>query len=224
MKRKEGAMPLVPTATASLVDQAIDGIRGLLDSGEWPVGTRIPPEPALAASLNVSRNTVREAVKALAHLGLLQVRRGDGTYVVATTEVQALMRRQLDRVEVADLLEVRHMIEVRAAALAARRRTDEDLAALDAALARRAAATGSDVGTDFVGADVDFHVAVVAAAHNPLLSELYGGLVETLAASIAPGAADDLTAEHHAVAEAIRSGDSDSAAAAATVLLDHVVY
>lgn len=216
-------MPLAPTHSASLVDQAIDGMRALLASGEWTVGTRIPPEPVLGAALGVSRNTVREAVKALAHVGLLEVRRGDGTYVAAATEMQALMRRQVDRVELAHLLEVRHAIEVRAAALAAERRTDDDLAVLDAAMARRLSALADGDGPAFITADVDFHIAVVAAAHNPLLVELYDGLVETLRASIDdPGDADDLGPEHDAVLAAIRAGDVDAAAAASAVLLEHV--
>ncbi|MEZ0577972.1 FadR/GntR family transcriptional regulator [Nocardioides sp. MH1] len=216
-------MPLAPAAPASLVDQAIDGMRDLLASGEWTVGTRIPPEPELAAALGVSRNTVREAVKALAHVGVLEVRRGDGTYVAATTEVQALMRRQCERVDIAHLLEVRHAIEVQAAALAARRRTDADLAVLDATIARRRAAVDSGDAAAFVDADVEFHVAVVAAAHNPLLAELYDGLVETLRASIdGPGDADDLAREHDAVLAAIRAGDAARAAEAGAVLLDHV--
>lgn len=217
-------MPLAPAAPTSLVDQAIEGMRALLASGEWSLGTRIPPEPVLAADLGVSRNTVREAVKALAHVGVLEVRRGDGTYVAATTEVQALIRRQAERVEIEHLLEVRHAIEVRAAALAAGRRTDGDLGALDAIAAQRLAALDAGDGAGFVDADVDFHVAVVAAAHNPLLSELYDGLVETLRASI-----DDpiqgyspMHAEHEAVLEAIRSGDAAAAAAASAELLDHV--
>ena len=216
-------MPLSPTTPASLVDQAIEGMRALLASGEWSVGTRIPPEPALAADLGVSRNTVREAVKALAHLGVLHVRRGDGTYVAAATEMQALMRRQIDRVDLEHLLEVRHAIEVRAAALAAERRTEDDLARLDAVMQRRHAAVESGDGAAFVDADVDFHVAVVAAAHNPLLAELYDGLVETLRASIDhPGAADVLAAEHDAVLDAVRAGDPVAAAAAGADLLDHV--
>lgn len=217
-------MPLAPAAPTSLVDQAIEGMRALLASGEWSLGTRIPPEPVLAADLGVSRNTVREAVKALAHIGVLEVRRGDGTFVAATTEVQALMRRQAERVEVEHLLEVRHAIEVRAAALAAGRRTEGDLEALDRIAARRLDALDAGDGVGFVDADVDFHVAVVAAAHNPLLSELYDGLVETLRASI-----DDPTKgyppmlpEHDAVLEAIRRGDADAAAAASAELLDHV--
>lgn len=216
-------MPLAPATPASLVDQAIDGMRALLASGEWSVGTRIPPEPELAAALGVSRNTVREAVKALAHVGVLEVRRGDGTYVAATTEVQALMRRQCRTVDLAHLLEVRHAIEVQAAALAAGRRTDEDLTVLDAAMGRRRGALDAGDGAAFVDADVDFHVAVVAAAHNPLLAELYDGLVETLRASIElPAGTDDLAAEHDAVLAAIRAGDASAAADAGAVLLDHV--
>lgn len=216
-------MPLAPAHTASLVDQAIEGMRALLASGEWTVGTRIPPEPVLGASLGVSRNTVREAVKALAHVGLLEVRRGDGTYVAAATEMQALMRRQVDRVELAHLLEVRHAIEVRAAALAAERRTDDDLAVLDGAVGRKRAALAAGDAAGFVTADVAFHVGVVAAAHNPLLVELYDGLVETLTASIeTPAGPDELEAEHDAVLAAIRAGDVEAAASASAVLLDHV--
>jgi DNA-binding FadR family transcriptional regulator len=220
-------MPLAPTAPTSLVDQAIEGMRSLLASGEWEVGHRIPPEPVLAASLGVSRNTVREAVKALAHVGVLEVRRGDGTYVAHATEVQALMRRQVERVELVHLLEVRHAIEVRAAALAAERRTEEDLAVLDAVARRREEAIERGDRTAFVDADVDLHVAVVAAAHNPLLLEIYGGLVETLRASIDQPAGDGVfdevfAAEHDAVRTAIRAGDPAAAAAASAELLDHV--
>jgi DNA-binding FadR family transcriptional regulator len=217
-------MPLAPATPASLVDQAIEGMRALLESGEWAVGTRIPPEPQLASALGVSRNTVREAVRALAHLGVLQVRRGDGTYVAAATEMQALMRRQVDRVQIEHLLEVRHAIEVRAASLAAERRTDADLAVLDEVMDRRRIALATGDGERFVAADVDFHVAVVAAAHNPLLVELYDGLVDTLRASIDPPAGDgDLEAEHLAVLQAIRDGDPAAAATVSAELLDHVV-
>ncbi|KAA1419395.1 FadR family transcriptional regulator [Nocardioides humilatus] len=216
-------MPLAPATPASLVDQAINGMRALLTSGEWAVGTRIPPEPELAAALGVSRNTVREAVKALAHVGVLEVRRGDGTYVAATTEVQALMRRQCETVDIAHLLEVRHAIEVQAATLAAGRRTAADLAALDATLERRRAAVDVHDVAGFVDADVEFHVGVVAAAHNPLLSQLYDGLVETLRASINdPAEHDDLGPEHDTVLEAIRRGDAAGAAQASADLLDHV--
>lgn len=217
-------MPLSPTTPRSLVDQAIDGMRGLLDSGEWQVGGRIPPEPALAEALGVSRNTVREAVRALAHTGVLEVRRGDGTYVAAPNEVTALVRQQLARSELRHVLEVRHAIESQAAALAAARRTTAELASLERALERRAEAVATHDAAGFVDADADFHLGVVAAAHNPLLVDLYAGFVDNLRTSILPPQTSDdgLRAEHDALVAAIRAQDPAAAAHATAVLLDRV--
>lgn len=217
-------MPLQAATPRSLVDQAIEGMRTLLTDGEWSVGDRIPPEPVLAAELGVSRNTVREAVKALAHAGVLEVRRGDGTYVAAPNEVSALIRRQLSRVELGHVLEVRHAIETRAAGLAATRRTAADLAVLTDALERRARAAAAGDADGFVSADCDFHLAMVAAAHNPLLSELYEGFAETLLASVVlpPPGADDLAPGHADIMAAIRAGDPDAASGATAALLEQV--
>lgn len=217
-------MPLSSTTPRSLVDQAIDGMRELLASGEWSVGTRIPPEPELARALDVSRNTVREAVRALAHTGVLQVRRGDGTYVAAPNEVAALLRQQLGRRELGHVLEVRHAIETHAAFLAAQRRTRGDLTALTAALARRTRAVAEGDAAAFVEADVAFHLRVVAAAHNPLLHELYGGFEDNLRTTILPppGGVDDLGDEHEALLAAITDGDPDAAGRANTQLLDEL--
>lgn len=218
-------MPLSTTTPRSLVDQAIDGMRSLLADGEWNVGSRIPPEPELAAALGVSRNTVREAVRALAHTGVLDVRRGDGTYVAASNEVAAMMRRQVGRVDHRHVLEVRHAIETSAAALAAERRTEEDLRSLTALMERREAAVAAADAEAFAGADADFHVGVVAATHNPLLIELYAGFEETLRATIH---LDDETAElaevHVAVFDAIRAQDPEAAAAAVTGLLHTLAH
>ncbi|MFE6646727.1 FadR/GntR family transcriptional regulator [Nocardioides sp. NPDC057772] len=218
--RKDGTVPLSTTTPRSLVDQAIDGMRELLADGEWAVGARIPPEPELAAALGVSRNTVREAVRALAHTGVLEVRRGDGTYVAASNEVAAMMRRQVGRVDLQHVLEVRHAIETQAAALAAERRSDDDLQTLTALMERRAAAVEAGDSEAFAEADAEFHLGVVTATHNPLLIELYAGFEETLRATIH---LDDETAEiadeHAAVFEAIRAQDADAAAAAVTGLL-----
>lgn len=217
-------MPLSPATPRSLVDQAIDGMRQLLDSGEWQVGTRIPPEPALAADLGVSRNTVREAVRALAHTGVLEVRRGDGTYVAAPNEVAALVRQKLARTDLRHVLEVRHAIETQAAALAAVRRTSRDLRALDRALADRTRAVTAGDADAFVDADARFHLGIVTAAHNPLLDELYGGFEDNLRTSILPpeGSEDSLRAPHEALLAAIRDKDAAAAARATTALLNGV--
>src|SRR5688572_14543871 len=113
--------------------------------GEWPVGTRIPTEPDLVAALGVGRNTVREAVRALVHAGVLERRQGSGTYVTSRHELTGVMTRRLEGAEVTDAIEVRRAFEVEAARLAAIRRTPSDLKALDKALAAREAAWTSGI-------------------------------------------------------------------------------
>lgn len=217
-------MPLSPATPVSLVDQAIDGMRKLLESGEWSVGTRIPPEPVLATDLGVSRNTVREAVRALAHTGVLEVRRGDGTYVAAPNEVAALVRQQLARTDLRHVLEVRHAIESQAAVLAASRRTTRDVRTLEKALVARARAVAAGDAKGFVDADAAFHLGIVGAAHNPLLDELYGGFEDNLRTSILPpeDGDDPLRAPHEALLAAITAQDPAAAARITTELLDAV--
>src|SRR5690349_24754732 len=76
-----------------LVDQVIEQLRQSIGSGEWPVGERIPNETVLVESLGVGRNTVRAAVRALAHAGILDVRQGAGSYVRAPSEASGALRR-----------------------------------------------------------------------------------------------------------------------------------
>lgn len=217
-------MPLPATGATSLVDQAIEAMRSLLASGEWPVGSRIPPEPVLATELRVSRNTVREAVRALAHTGVLDVRRGDGTYVTAPSEVSGVVGRHAARADQQHVLEVRLAIETQAAGLAAARRTAGDLHRLERALARRARAVTKADEAAFVDADADFHVGVVLAAHNPLLAEVYDGFVGVLRTTLfLPADGDDvLCADHEALLSAIRERDEPAARAAVGGLLHRV--
>src|ERR1043165_2392863 len=124
-------VPLATTRRTGLVDQVIEQLRTAVAQGDWPLGTRIPTEVELGEQLGVGRNTVREAVRALAHTGLLEVRQGDGTYVRATSEVSGAIRR-LCGSELREVLQVRRMLEVEAARLAATDHTDEELANLRA--------------------------------------------------------------------------------------------
>src|SRR5690606_1420434 len=116
--------------------QVIEQLRDAVRQGEWAVGERIPTESELASTLGVGRNTVREAVRALAHSGLLEVRQGDGTYVRATNEVSGALRR-LCGARLREALHVRRALEVEAARLAATERTQDDLLTLPRALADR---------------------------------------------------------------------------------------
>ncbi|MEV0221772.1 FCD domain-containing protein [Streptomyces sp. NPDC050704] len=171
-------MSLGALRPSPLVEQAAERLREQISGGDWAVGTKLPGETSLAKSLGVGRSTVREALRALAGAGLVQARQGSGVFVIATRPKEDWSAR-LRQAAITDVYEVRMLLEVEAAELAAQRRTDDDLAALDAALAkRRDAATGSD--EEFVDADIALHAAVVAAAHNPVLTALFTEFVPAL--------------------------------------------
>ena len=208
-------MPLITPRRTGLVEQVIDQLRATIASGEWPVGGRIPPETELAAALDVGRNTVREAVRALAHAGLLEVRQGDGTFVRATTELSGALRK-LCGTELREALEVRRVLEVDAARLAAVRRTDDDLASLRAALAERNTAVRDHDVERAVHTDTAFHLVVVQCAHNALLTELYRGVAEVVARSVATTMPDGLDKQdeisHDGLVDAIAAQDVERAA------------
>lgn len=216
-------MPLSTARRAGLVDQVIEQLRTSVSSGEWPVGERIPNETVLVESLGVGRNTVREAVRALAHAGILDVRQGDGTYVRATSEVSGALRR-LCGAELRDVLQVRRGLEVEGARLAAANRTDADVAALRALLARRDECRRDGRTDDFARADVEFHLAVVASSHNVMLTELYRGLLEAVAASVATTHEKPVEiVDHGLLLDHIAAGDVEAAARTAGELLDRIL-
>lgn len=215
-------MPLTEIPRSTLVQTVITRLEELIACGEWPVGTRVPPEPELVRALGVSRNTVREAVRALVHEGLLDPRPGDGTYVRADTGLDAALERAARRWGALDALEVRNMLERDAARLAAQRRNDADLDAIEAALRRRTVADPGADAQEFVAADAAFHQAVVAATHNRVLVELYSHLADPLRASVAEvlRVTDErLDEAHQAVVSAIGDADPIAAEQAATDLL-----
>ncbi|MEV6038859.1 FCD domain-containing protein [Nonomuraea sp. NPDC052116] len=213
-------MPLGSLRPSPLVEQATQHLREQITQGEWPVGTRLPGENALAKTLGVGRSTVREALRALAGAGLVQARQGSGVFVIATAIAEDWPAR-LRRAAITDVYEVRMMVETQAARMAAQRRTEEDVAALEEALAARARAASQDDAA-FVDADIALHAAVVAAAGNPVLTDLFAefapalrealiGLVEVLGLR-----AHDRNPGHDTHAElvaAVRDGDGEAAGA-----------
>ncbi|MFD5539571.1 FadR/GntR family transcriptional regulator [Streptomyces sp. NPDC127079] len=209
-------MPLSHPRRSALSEQVIAELRNQIASGEWPVGSRIPTEPELVEQLGVARNTVREAVRALAHNGLLDIRQGSGTYVVATSELAGVMHRRFADADPRHIAELRATLESTAARLAAVRRSDKDLRQLDALLARRERAWESGEAEDFVAADATFHLAVVAASHNDVMTAMYADLGEVLRDWLRADVGAELTPEtymdHARLVEAIRAGDADTAA------------
>ncbi|MCL7495953.1 MULTISPECIES: FadR/GntR family transcriptional regulator [Streptomyces] len=215
-------MPLRSTARTSLVDLVIEQMERLIAEGEWKVGAKIPAEPVLVEQLDVGRNTVREAVRALVHTGMLEPRQGDGTYVRANSDFGAAVQRRLRRAENLEAYEVRACLERDAARHAAERRTDEDLAALRGALAERGRAWESGDVAAFIDADMRFHRTVAAAAHNSVLAELYEhlsdalrGTLEAVLGTPLPEALRHQLDEHTAIVDAIEARDADAAERAA---------
>ncbi|SDZ37055.1 transcriptional regulator, GntR family [Micromonospora pattaloongensis] len=208
----------------TLVRQVIEQLREQISTGEWALGAKIPTEPQLVEALGVGRNTVREAVRALVHAGVLECRQGSGTYVISTDELSGVVARRLAAAEMADAVEVRRAFEVEAARLAALRRTPEDLAALDAALRDREAAWASGRVADFVEADAALHTVIVAAAHNAMLAELYASFGAALRASLTEAMRGALRPDryvaHGELVEAIRAGDPARAAHEAGAFLE----
>jgi len=196
-----------------LIDATVDALRGRITSGEWAVGTRIPPEPKLVELLGVGRNTVREAVQSLVHAGLLERRQGSGTYVLSASELAVSMGRQIADARQRDVVEVRRALEVEAARLASRRRTALDAAALMDRRDERAAAYLSGDLDAMVATDLALHRTIVTAGANPVLLSLYENLIDAIGENIRFNfTADSHGADaHDGLVEAIVAGDETRA-------------
>ncbi len=213
------------TRRTGLIDTAVEELRGRIVSGEWAVGTRIPPEPALVELLGVGRNTVREAVQSLVHAGLLERRQGSGTYVLSTSELAVSMGRQIAAARQRDVVEVRRALEVEAARLAARRRTALDASALlDHRDARAVAYKDAELEA-MVSTDLALHRAVVAAAANPVLLSLYENLIDAIGENIRFNFVTDYHGQdaHDGLIEAIVAGDDERAVAETQHYLDKLL-
>ncbi|MHB8986415.1 MAG: FadR/GntR family transcriptional regulator [Eubacteriales bacterium] len=163
-------MKLKPVSRSSLPDAIIEQIKKLMLDGHLKPGDRLPSERELGEKFTVGRTSVREALKALSFLGLLK-RTNEGTFI---NDEPAPLRNQLSysliykKITIKEVFETRRLFEIRLAALAAKRATDEDLTAMEKALA----ADKGDVHS-FVNSDLAFHVAIAEAAQNKILYELF---------------------------------------------------
>lgn len=198
-----------------------DGILERLAAGEFPVGSRLPTERKLAENYGVSRASVREAVVALEMIGVLELRKGSGIYVVSlgtTEEVETL------DIGAFELLEARRGIEAEVAALAALRRTDDDLAELEALID---AMRDPDVAIS-ERADRDFHFALAHATGNRALTTVVTDLwamrercllARAIHQRARGGGEDRRVIEHGDIYAAVLAQDAE---AARTAMRDHL--
>jgi len=209
----------------ALTDEAIEKIKAMILAGELAPGSRLPREEDLAEQLGLSRNSLREAVRALTAMRILVARQGDGTYV-SSLEPHLLLESMSFAADVShgraalQLLQVRRLLEPQATGCAATLLGAEDYRALRDILDRARSAASVD---EFVALDIAFHLRIVEAVGNPVLTMLLRMLsTRTQRVRIVRGthierALDRVHEEHEDILRALQARDALLAASAAAV-------
>lgn len=215
------AVRLRPMQVPKASDVLADDLRERILRGEFRVGTALPPERELVTQTHMSRTTVREALRILEVQGLVRIKTGrsGGAFVqvpggeAVASSVNLMIRGR--QIRLAALLETREAVEPACALLAAKYRTEADLAGLERANEAIAATDGSLA--DFLQANVDWHVGVAAASHNELLTGFMSALSQAIYASTDNKGFLDAEVRaitvraHRSVTAAIRARDTDAA-------------
>jgi GntR family transcriptional repressor for pyruvate dehydrogenase complex len=200
--------------------QIADQIQDLIVARSLRPGDKLPSERELADQLGISRTVVREAIRTLSVRGLVRVKPGCGSYIEALTpdaalaSIELLLRLRQTPQLLDNLYEIRRMVEIEIAGLAAERATSQDLAALEAALEGMAAARGRP--ELFTEHDLAFHSALAKATHNDLFSTLLSPIANLwleliLISYHAPGAAQQGIDHHRAILSALRGRNRERA-------------
>ncbi|MFF6782290.1 FCD domain-containing protein [Streptomyces sp. NPDC012510] len=209
----------------AVTDEAIEKIKSMIVSGALRPGDRLPKESELAADLGLSRNSLREAVRALSLIRILDVRQGDGTYVTSL-DPQVLLEALSFVVDfhrddtVLEFFAVRRILEPAATAMAALRISEQQLDALSAQLDRLGTSPSVE---ELVACDLEFHRGIVQTSGNSVLCSLLDGLSgPTTRARVWRGltqedAVSRTLHEHRAILAALRDRDADAARSWATV-------
>ena len=218
------AVARLPAAT-SRSEQVADALGAQIRAGTLAPGFQLPSEHALGEQFGVSRTVVREAIARLKSEGLVETRQGAGAFVADPKARPGTLRLDpsiaRSTASVLQIVELRKGIEAEAAALAAARRDDAELAAIQAALERITADAAA--GDNGVAADVAFHRAIVAATHNPYFTATLDYLQHFLHGAVSVTRANEarradlmreVEREHQAIVESIARRDSEGARAA----------
>jgi DNA-binding FadR family transcriptional regulator len=223
-----GGGPAGPKGTVT--QRAIERIKAMIAEGSLEPGRRLPTERELAASLGISRSSMREAIRALTVLGVLEARHGSGIYVTGLRAADLLetfgVVADLSQGErLVELLEVRRVLESTATALAAARITPEHLAEVEEHLA---AMDATDDPDRILAHDLAFHRAIAVAAGNETMAAILEGLsTRTFRARVwrgyqEEGAIARTRREHAAIHRALAARDPEAARAAAAAHVSEV--
>ena len=210
---------LKPVSRVTLGEQVTDQLAGQISEGRWRPGDKLPPEGDLCATLGIGRSTLREALKSLAFVGMVQMRPGEGTFVLDRTQLL------VDRIrangvlktekELQDVGEARLILETELAALAAERLDPADLDKLEELLEQMKQSLDGK-GRAYAILDVEFHLAVARCSKNQLLNELLTPIRSVLQEFIAksqelPGITLEAHEHHTKILAAIRQCNPEKA-------------
>lgn len=222
-------------AHESVADMVVEEIENMIINGVLSDGDRLPSERELSELMKVSRPKIREALKKLVAVGLLEVRHGDGTFVAQLTgaAMTPALINLYGRHGLAffDYLEYRREQEGFAARCAASRATPPDCAAIQSCLDNLIKAYDEKDLERSLIADIAFHTAIVKASHNVMLIHMMRSIYELTEQKIffsrhhlreIKGSSKALLDQHKAIADAILAGDPETADAAARAHMDYV--
>jgi GntR family transcriptional repressor for pyruvate dehydrogenase complex len=215
-----------------LVDRVVDEIQRVIVSGQLKPGMKLLPERELAEELGVSRTVIREAVRILVAKGLLETKPGVGTIVRQVTSDQIveplslLLRAQEEDISIAHLHQVRRMLEVEIAGLAALQATEEDITKLEEILAKLESVT--DIPESFAAKDADYHRELARTTHNPLLIILLDSIRDLmqevrLLVTRHPDLREKVMPDHRRILERVAARDPEGARQAMEEHLDHAL-
>lgn len=209
-----------------LVGETIQLLRSRLASGEFKIGDKIPSEAALIQELGIGRTTLREAVRVLEHEGLLIVRQGAGTYLQSTRD-EGILSSRLREARVLEVLEVRRALELEIARLAATRRSETALAAIEGALGRMRHGLADSDTASFLEADLEIYRVLAAATGNSILFDIHTSFSDALRLALTqivgiPGVMHNCLGRHEQLYEAIEARDADLAEAITKAHLDRL--
>ncbi|HET7341012.1 MAG TPA: FadR/GntR family transcriptional regulator, partial [Methylomirabilota bacterium] len=219
-------MDLAPIKSTRIYEEIVRQVKAMIGEGRLKAGDRLPPERDLAEKFVVSRTSVREALRALESLGLVEIRPGEGTFVRevsidALVEPLALLMVS-QREAIGELFEARRLLEPSLAALAAVRATPDETQEMERILEEQAKEVAG--GGTGLSQDARFHAAIGAAAHNRAITRLAHAIIDLLTQSRedslnTPGRPTRSHEDHRRILGAIARHDAEAARQA---MLDHI--
>jgi len=201
---------LMPIEKTKVYKAAVEQIKAAIESGDWPPGTQLPAERELADQLNIGRTSVREALRVLEVMGLVEIHPGQGTYVALHSNqaqpIELLQSMLQEDVHVVELLEMRELLEPQIAYMAAQSATTEDITCLAEILERMESSLAARQSG--VEENIEFHLALTRAAGNRVLLQFHQLFFELSRDSIerffqVPGRAEESLAGHRELLQAI---------------------